>query len=181
LGVSHTGGECNEQDERQENARHVCIHAIIGPMTNLYILLMIIAGAAVAAQTAINAELRVVSASALWAMNISFAVTMVLGLAMVAAAAATGRLSAPAPTMWRAPWWIWVGGVPGAVYVLLAVVLTQRLGTGLLTAAGILGQLSTALLIDHYGWFGMPVSKLSVPRIVGGVLLMIGVVLTRWR
>jgi transporter family-2 protein len=157
------------------------IHAIIGPMINLYILLMVMAGMTVAAQTAINAELRVVASSALWAMNISFAVTMLIGVAAIVVVAAMGRLSPPAPALWRAPWWIWLGGVPGAIYVLLAVVLTQRLGTGLLTAAGILGQLSTALLIDHYGWFGMPVSRLSVPRIVGGVLLMVGVVLTRWR
>ena len=152
-----------------------------GQMTNLYILLMVMVGAAVAAQTAINAELRVVASSALWAMNISFAVTMLIGVVAIVAAAATGRLVAPAPTLWRAPWWIWMGGVPGAIYVLLAVVLTQRLGAGLLTAAGILGQLATALLIDHYGWFGMPVSRLSLPRMVGGALLMIGVVLTRWR
>jgi transporter family-2 protein len=150
-------------------------------MMNLYILLMVMAGTAVAAQTAINAELRVVASSALWAMNISFAVTMLIGVAAIVVVAATGRLSPPAPALWRAPWWIWLGGVPGAIYVLLAVLLTQRLGTGLLTAAGILGQLSTALLIDHYGWFGVPVSRLSIPRIVGGVLLMIGVVLTRWR
>jgi transporter family-2 protein len=150
-------------------------------MINLYILLMVMAGMTVAAQTAINAELRVVASSALWAMNISFAVTMLIGVAAIVVVAAMGRLSPPAPALWRAPWWIWLGGVPGAIYVLLAVVLTQRLGTGLLTAAGILGQLSTALLIDHYGWFGMPVSRLSVPRIVGGVLLMVGVVLTRWR
>jgi transporter family-2 protein len=179
--VRHTGGERDEQDERQENTRHVCIHAIIGPMTNLYILLMIIAGAAVAAQTAINAELRVVAGSALWAMNISFAVSMLIGLAVFVAGATAGVVSAPAPDLWRAPWWIWLGGVPGAIYVLLAVVFTQRLGTGLLTAAGILGQLSTALLIDHYGWFGMPVTRLSLPRVVGGVLLVVSVALIRWR
>lgn len=150
-------------------------------MINLYILLMVMAGAAVAAQTAINAELRVVAASALWAMNISFAVSMAIGLAVLIGGAMTGRLTVPSPQLWRAPWWIWVGGVPGAIYVLLAVVLTQRLGAGLLTAAGILGQLATALLIDHYGWFGMPVSRLSLPRIVGGALLMIGMVLTRWK
>ena len=150
-------------------------------MTNLYILLMVLAGAAVAAQIAINAVLRVLSSSALWAMNISFAVTMAIGLVVIAIAAVTGRVSAPPPALWRAPWWIWTGGVGGAMYVLLAVLLTRRLGAGLLTASGILGQLFTALLIDHYGWFGLPVSRLSVPRVIGGVLLMAGVVLTRWR
>ena len=106
---------------------------------------------------------------------------MAIGLAVFIAAATTGRLTAPSPALWRAPWWIWLCGVPGAMYVLLAVLLTESLGAGLLTAAGIAGQLTTALLIDHYGWFGLPVSRLSIPRMIGGVLLMIGVVLTRWR
>jgi transporter family-2 protein len=150
-------------------------------MTNLYILLMIIAGAAVAVQTAINAELRLVAASTLWAINISFAVSLLAGLAAVVVTAVMDGWPRPAPTLWRAPWWLWIGGLGGALYVLLAVVLTQRLGTALLSAAGILGQVGAALLIDHYGWFGMPVSRLSVPRVVGGVLLVISVALIRWR
>src|SRR5918994_3331514 len=54
--------------------------AIIAPMSNLYIAFMVVAGAAVAAQIAINAHLSVVTGGALWAANISFAVTMAVGL-----------------------------------------------------------------------------------------------------
>ena len=51
----------------------------------------------------------------------------------------------------------------------------------LLAAAGILGQLGTSLLIDHYGWFGVPVQRLSAVRLIGVVLLTAGVVLIRWK
>ena len=155
------------------------IHAIIGPMTSLYILLMVVVGATVAAQIAINAQLRVVAASTLWATNISFAVSMLAGLSALAFAAALGRLSLPAPALSHAPWWLWLGGLGGATYVLFAILLAHRLGAALLSAAGILGQLSASLLIDHYGWFGVPVQRLSAERLVGLVLLVVGVVLIR--
>jgi transporter family-2 protein len=67
------------------------------------------------------------------------------------------------------------------VYVMLAVLLAGRLGAALLSAAGILGQLGTSLLIDHYGWFGMPVQRASGTRLVGVALLAVGVVLIRWK
>ena len=155
--------------------------AIIAPMSNLYIAFMVVAGAAVAAQIAINAHLSVVTGGALWAANISFAVTMAVGLVALGVAMALGVMSLPDPAVWSAPRWIWLGGLGGATYVLLAILLTHRIGAALLAAAGILGQLGTSLLIDHYGWFGVPVQRLSAVRLIGVVLLTAGVVLIRWK
>ena len=55
-------------------------------MVNLYILCMVGAGTAVATQIAINAHLGAVTGSALWAANISFAVSMIAGLVALGAA-----------------------------------------------------------------------------------------------
>ena len=150
-------------------------------MTNVFLVLMMAAGAAVAVQVAINAQLGVVAANALWASNICFAVSLVAGVAVLGVAAALGQLPAPSPALWNAPAWVWLGGLGGAAYVLLAVLLTRRLGAGLLTAVGIFGQLAASLLIDHYGWFGMPVERLSVARVAGLALLVGGVALIRAR
>ena len=150
-------------------------------MTNLYILLMVVAGAGVAAQVAINAQLNAAAGNALWAMNISFAVSVAAGLTALAVAAVFTQVPPPAPGLWRAPWWIWLGGLGGAFYVLLAILLARRLGAALLLAATILGQIVTSLLIDHYGWLGAPVTRLSAPRLMGAVLLVAGVTLIRWR
>ena len=150
-------------------------------MNNLSILLMLMAGAGVAAQIVINAQLRVVAASALWATNISFAVSMAAGLAALAFAVVFAREPLPAPALWRAPWWIWLGGLGGAAYVLLAILLARRLGAALLSAAGILGQLVASILIDHYGWFGTSVHRVSAARVIGVVLMAIGVALIRWK
>jgi transporter family-2 protein len=51
----------------------------------------------------------------------------------------------------------------------------------LLAAAGIVGQLGASLLIDHYGWFGMPVQPATPTRLIGVALLAAGVVLIRWK
>ena len=150
-------------------------------MANLYVLLMVMAGAGVAAQIVINAHLRVVAGSALWATNISFAVSMAAGVVALIVATVTGRVSVPEAALWRAPWWVWLGGLGGALYVLLAILLARRLGAALLSAAGILGQLVVSIVIEHYGWYGMPVTRLSASRIAGAVLLVIGVALIRWR
>jgi transporter family-2 protein len=150
-------------------------------MVNLYILCMVGAGAAVATQIAINAYLGVVTGSALWAANISFAVSVIAGVVALGAAILLGEMPLPNSAIWTAPPWIWLGGLGGATYVLLAILLTHRLGTALLSAAGILGQLATSLLIDHYGWFGVPVHRMSATRLMGIVLLTLGVVLLRWK
>lgn len=150
-------------------------------MINLYVLLMIGAGAAVAAQIAINAHLNVVAGSALWAANISFGVTMLSGVVALGIAAALGQAPLATAAVVSAPRWIWLGGFGGAVYVLFAILLAHRLGATLLSATGILGQLGGSLLIDHYGWFGIPVQRLSIERVTGLVLILIGVVLIRWR
>ena len=65
--------------------------------------------------------------------------------------------------------------------MLLAILLARQLGASLLSAAGILGQLVASMVIDHYGWFGTPVHRVSVARAVGIVLMAMGVALIRWK
>jgi transporter family-2 protein len=150
-------------------------------MNNLYILLMLAAGAGIAAQIAVNAQLRVATGSALWAANIVFAVSMAVALLAIAGTAVFSTLPSPAPALWRAPAWVWTGGLFGAVYVVLAILLADRMGAALVSATGIFGQLCASILIDHYGWFGMPVQRATPARLIGAVLLGVGVVLIRWR
>jgi transporter family-2 protein len=150
-------------------------------MNSASVVLMLIAGAGIAAQIAINAHLRTVSGSALWAANITFTVSLLAGLLALAAAMSFSAVALPSPALWRAPLWVWMGGLGGAVYVLLAIILAGRLGALVLSAAGIVGQLGASLLIDHYGWFGMPVQRATPARLIGVTLLAAGVVLIRWK
>ncbi len=53
------------------------------------------------------------------------------------------------------------------------MVVTPRLGVGLTTALILVGQLFTALLLDHFGAFNNPPHSLNFWRMVG-LALMIG-------
>jgi transporter family-2 protein len=150
-------------------------------MNNLYVVLMIMAGAGIAGQIAVNAHLRVVTGSALWAANIVFAISMAAGLIAMGLTSVFSTVSLPDPAVWRSPSWVWFGGIFGAAYVVLAILLADRMGAALVSATGIFGQLCASILIDHYGWFGMPMQRATPARLIGAALLVAGVVLIRWR
>jgi len=65
--------------------------------------------------------------------------------------------------------------------VLAAVALTRSLGVATLFVAIIVGQLAAGLVIDHFGWFNVPVHRLSSERVIGAALLVGGMALIRWR
>jgi transporter family-2 protein len=146
-------------------------------MHNLYMILAIVAGAGIAVQVMVNAELRSATGSTVWAAIFQFMV----GLAALAATALLLRDPFPANSLPRSPWWIWTGGLFGAAYILLSIVLAPRLGAALLLASVIVGQLAASVLIDHHGWLGAPVHRFSLGRGVGALLLVIGIVLIRWK
>jgi len=144
---------------------------------NLYWLLAAAAGAGLAAQAGINAQLRAATGSALWTSIISASLTVVL----LGAALAVQRDALALSGYARYPWWIWIGGIAGAVYVLAVVAFTRSLGVATLFAAVIAGQLSAGLIIDHFGWLNVPVHRASPERLLGAVLLVAGMALIRWR
>jgi transporter family-2 protein len=150
-------------------------------MTNLYILVLVIAGAGVGTQIAVNAGLGAATMAPLWAANINFAVSAVVGLTVLGIAILLGHPAAPSPALWTAPKWVWLGGVFGGTYVLLAIILTRTVGVAVLSAATIVGQLSASLLIDHYGWLGATVHRLSATRLIGAAFLVVGMALIRWK
>jgi bacterial/archaeal transporter family-2 protein len=52
------------------------------------------------------------------------------------------------------PWYLYLGGVLSVVIVGLVAVSIPKIGVCNATTAIIIGQVSTAVLIDHFGWFG---------------------------
>jgi bacterial/archaeal transporter family-2 protein len=140
------------------------------------LVLALLSGAALAVQAAINAQLRVALGTPVLAALASFVVGTVAlaGYALVARAARPDVSAVSA-----APWWVWTGGVIGAVYVTLTVILVPRLGPALLFGTIVAGQMLAALALDHYGLLGVPTHPVNTGRLVGAVLLIAGVVLIR--
>jgi bacterial/archaeal transporter family-2 protein len=77
----------------------------------------------------------------------------------------------------RAPWWALIGGLLGAVYVTVALVAVRTLGASGLTAVVITGQLVISVVIDRFGLLGIAKQSVGATRILGLVLLAVGVVL----
>jgi len=142
----------------------------------LYVLLALAAGAMLPFQAGMNARLAHFVESPIRASLVSFVVGTVVLLVLSIA------IFKPLPSgskLAGAPWWVWVGGVLGAFYVVVTVVSAPRVGAATLIAALIAGQMVASLVVDHFGWVGFPVHHVSAGRVVGLVLLFAGVLLVR--
>ncbi|HET9041302.1 MAG TPA: DMT family transporter [Gemmatimonadales bacterium] len=142
----------------------------------LFLLVAVLAGAMLPVQTGVNVQLRGLLGQPLAAALVSFVVGT-LGLAAVVAAL---RVPVPVGTVWeRSDWWHWSGGLLGAAYIAVTVVLAPRLGAATLIAALVAGQMAASLIVDHYGWVGFAEHAVSPMRLAGAALIVVGVVLVR--
>lgn len=140
----------------------------------LYILLALAAGAILPIQAGINLRLR----QALGAPELATLVSFTVGTIVLAAYVLGARISLPTGTMLlSAPWWAWLGGAFGAFFVFSSIVLAANLGAATTMAWLLAGQFIAALLLDHYGAISYDVHPLSLPRVIGVVMLIVGAVL----
>jgi transporter family-2 protein len=141
----------------------------------LPLTLAIAAGISLVVQQALNANLRTALSSAAWSGFMSY----FLGVVCMAAFALL--LQDPIPsvaTASRIPWYAWSGGLFGAIFIGLAIVLIPQLGAATFFALLIAGQMLGSIVFDHFGVLGVPVHPVSVLRVAGAALL-VSVVLIR--
>ena len=77
------------------------------------------------------------------------------------------------------PWWMWMGGICGAIIVFGNAWLVPKVGVGVFTMALLVGQLGLSMLMEHNGWLGAPRKRISWLQIVGILLMLAGVALIR--
>jgi transporter family-2 protein len=139
------------------------------------IVAALLAGFALPFQAAANAALGKHTPSMFQAALINFIVGGLL-LAVVS-------FVAPAKSGWtwdamgQTPWWGWVGGLIGATYVTMAVKTAPVLGTVLMLGVGIAGQMVGSVTLDHFGLMGLARRPVSMERIAGISLLIMGSIL----
>lgn len=73
-----------------------------------------------------------------------------------------------------APWYSLLGGVLGVLIVYGVVTSIPKVGVAAATTSIIVGQVLTALFIDHFGMFGLTKIPFTWIKIVGVGLLAIG-------
>jgi bacterial/archaeal transporter family-2 protein len=140
----------------------------------LYALLPLVGGALIAAQAPVNGRLRLVLSSPIGSGLVSFLVGSVL---LLAAVVMIGDGDAVLRGVGHGPWWAYLGGAFGAVFVVAALVAAPRVGVTTTFVAVIAGQVMAAALIDRFGWFGQPVIRFSTERLVAIALLVVSLVL----
>src|SRR4051812_40698593 len=113
------------------------------------------------------------SAGKLAAASISFTIGTLILVAITGVTGAEVKLAEAA----KLPWYYFLGGALGAAYVTTVLITVRTLGAGGVTAATIAGQLSTSVVLDRLGAFGLPEKQVTLARAVGVALLATGVFL----
>jgi len=136
------------------------------------VILTACAGGLVAMQAPINSKLGK-SVGTFAAASISFLIGTAILLAITALRSSDVHLGGASGLAW----YYFTGGLLGAAYVTTVLVSVRTLGAGGVTAATIAGQLSTAVVLDRLGAFGLPEKSITVGRLLGVALLAAGVFL----
>ena len=135
-------------------------------------------GIAMTLQTAINTQLREYLYSPLQAALFSFLVgTIVLAILVF-------FQQVPKPNLHEIvhlPWYMWLGGVLGVYAISLSIYAAPKLGYLTLTGLILFGQIAMSMLIDHFGVLGTEKAPINWQRLLGGVVIFIGVLLTLQR
>lgn len=141
----------------------------------LWVWAVVVAGCLMPVQPVLNAWAAHALESPWWAAFLSFAggtgVLLVLALAL-SGLPSLKAISALSPAV------LWAGPL-GALFVTVTLVAVPRLGVFPVMVLLVAGQLGAALVMDHFGWMGVPRVPLSWPRVLGGILVFVGVLLVR--
>jgi transporter family-2 protein len=74
------------------------------------------------------------------------------------------------------PIYLFIGGAIGIFNISLNNITINKLGVALTIGLCLLGQLGTSMIIDHYGLFGVNISKINIKKLTGIFIMSIGIV-----
>ena len=134
-------------------------------------------GAIIPVQAILNARLGRQTGGALMGALISFLTgsvcLLVLNLIVNRGAMLSLRESA------TGPWYIWLGGLIGAIFVGYITWINQQQGVALTFALVVSGQIFISLMIDHFGLFGAAIRTITLEKIIGAALIVGGIILIK--
>ncbi|ENU56716.1 DMT family transporter [Acinetobacter guillouiae] len=135
-------------------------------------------GIAMTFQTAINTQLREYLHSPLQAALLSFLVgTLLLAILVIVQAEQRPTLSSLAVI----PWYLWLGGCLGVYAISMSIYTAPKLGFLTLSGLIIFGQIAMSMIVDQFGLLGTDKTPVNWQRLLGGVVIFIGVLLTLQR
>ncbi len=144
--------------------------------TYFFIFIALIAGMMMPTQAAINSKLAGFVGSPILSAFVSFVVgTIALFLYMLATGVPLSNLG----SLRNASVLSLTGGLLGAFFVASTVILVPKMGVALTFSLVLAGQMLITLVLDHYGFLGVPVKEINIQRLVGVSLIIVGVILIR--
>ncbi len=146
-------------------------------MRYLLMLSTLFIGAILPVQAVLNTRLGKQTGGPLISSTLSFLVGLIalLIINLVANYSALSNMK----LLSVSPWYVWMGGLLGAIYVTCVIFVNQQQGVALTFALVVAGQIFVSLVIDHYGLFGSIIRPLSIPKIIGALLIIAGLVLIK--
>jgi bacterial/archaeal transporter family-2 protein len=136
-----------------------------------YYLLSLLAGIAVAVQTGVNSQLRHDTGNPILTALLSFVTGTT---ALILLYFIFFRQSPMFPQNYTFEWWKFTGGLCGVLYITVVVIAAPRIGAANALGFIVMGQFTAAIIIDHFGWMGMPLKPITIYRVAGIALLLAG-------
>lgn len=138
------------------------------------VIFMFLAGSLIALQGSVNSALGKFLEHPLHAAIVSFS----LGLVALLITSFCLKSGLPSPAkIFSAPKVILIGGLLGAVFVSSVIFCVPKIGVANVVMAALCGQIVLSLLLDHFGVFGVTARPVDFKRLVGAVLVVVGVIL----
>ena len=134
-------------------------------------------GFCLAIQPAINGHLGIGIPSSIQAALISFFIGTLLLLLINILLKQMGNIKQV--FIPKAPWWFYIGGFLGALYVFFAIILTPKIGAGAFVILVLIGQMLVSLLIDNYGLLLSKKRKVSRIQVIGLAVMLLGAVIIK--
>ena len=142
-------------------------------MRLMMLALVVLGGAVIPVQVAANKRIELSVRSPALAATLAF---FAGGIAL-SALTATGLLGrGDLRSVNQVPWWAWAAAAM-SIFIVVSIVALPRIGATAVIAATVFGQLTAAVLIDHFGWLNVPQIRLNWARVLGVVLLFAGTLL----
>ncbi|MBS4023892.1 MAG: DMT family transporter [Dethiobacter sp.] len=136
----------------------------------LALFIAFVAGIAMAVQGSINAALGKITGLLEATFIVHIVGTIAVVILLFILRLGSGDLSNAA----HAPWYLYLGGLFGVIIVYGVVASIPRLGVATATTSIIVGQVGMALVIDHFGFFGLERVPFSWFKAAGVGLLAVG-------
>lgn len=77
----------------------------------------------------------------------------------------------------KIPFYLFLGGAIGVALTLVNMTTIGVIGVTLTASCAVFGQLIFSALVDNYGWFGMKRYKFNKKKIVGFLIIFVGLII----